>query len=144
MCHWCFVFLFITDNSKIPLFRLNPENYLADTLFSNAGTKFGSENIRNNENSYRSMPTPNDAITLKDLIHSFLLEFSPDAVSYLNDMTRLAEDIYSENVPMPNKRYPTTNMLQRREMKDHFRLSPLKHLMNSKILRINKRKKYVE
>ena len=120
---------------------MNPENYLADTLFSNAGTKFGSENIRNNENSYRSMPTQNDAITLKDLIHSFLLEFSPNAVKHLDDLTNQAEDIYSENVSLPNKRSSTTNMVQRRDIKNHLRFSPLKYLMNSKILRINKRRK---
>ena len=124
----------------MPLFSLNPENYLVDPPFSDRETHFGIHN----EKLYDSMPRQNDVITMKDLIHSFLSEFSPDAVSYLNDMTRLAEDIYSENVPMPSKRYSTTNMLQRREMKDHLRLSPLKHLMNSKILRINKRKKYVE
>ena len=138
---WHFYF---TDNSRIPLFSLNPENYLVDPLFSDAETHFEIENVRNNEKLYDSMPRQNDVITLKDLIHSFLLEFSPNAVSHLDDIARQAEDIYSENIPMPNKRYPTTNMLQRRKIQDHLRLSPLKHLMNSKILRINKRKKYVE
>ena len=105
---------YFTDNSRIPLFSLNPENYLVDPPFSDAETHFGIENVRNNEKLYDSMPRQNDVITLNDLIRSFLLEFSPNAVSHLDDITRQAEDIYSENVPMPNKRYPTTNKLKRR------------------------------
>ena len=105
----CGIFIF-TDNYGIPLFSLNPENYLVDPLFSDAETHFGIENIRNNEKLYDSMPRQNDVITLKDLINSFLLEFSPNGVSHLDDMTRQANDI----VPMPNKRYPTTNKLKRR------------------------------
>ena len=87
------------------------------------------------------MPMQNDAITLKDLIHSFLIEFSPNAVSRLDDITRQAKDIFSENVTMTNKRSAPTNRVQRREIKKNWWLSPLNHLMNSKVLRINKRNK---
>ena len=122
MCRCSRAFLFFTDNSRIPSFVLNPKNYLI-ALFnlkpenfveesekSDAETHFGKENVRNNEKLYDSMPRQNDVITLKDLINSFLLEFSPNGVSHLNDMTRQANDI----VPMPNKRYPTSNKLKRR------------------------------
>ena len=128
------------ENYLVDLFGLNTENYLVDPLFADTETHFGVENVRNNEKLDDSMPRQNDVITLKDLIHSFLLEFSPNGVSHLDDMTRQAED----TVPMRNKRYAMTNMLQRRAIKGQLRLSPLKHLMSSKFLRINKKKNNVE
>ena len=90
---------------------------------------------------YDSISRQYNVITLKDLIKNFLIEFSPNAVNHLDDMTRRAEDLYSENMPVIDKRSETTNTIQRREIKNHWRLSPLNYLMTSRILRINKKKK---
>ena len=123
---------------RLPLFSSSPENYLAVPLFTDTGTQFEGEDVKKNEKLYDSMPRPYDVIELKDLINSFLIEFSPNAVNHLEDMARRAEDLYSENMPMVNKRSTTTNTIQRRDIKNHWRISPLNYLMTSRVLRINK------
>ena len=122
---------------QLPLFSLSPENYLGTPLFSDTETQFEGENVKRNEKLYDSLPRSYDVISLKDLIHTFLIEFSPNAVNHLDDMARKAEDLYIENMPMVDKRSTGTNTIQRRDIKNHLRLSPLNYLMTSRILRIN-------
>ena len=122
---------------QLPLFTLSPENYLGTPLFSDTETQFEGENVKRNEKLYDSLPRSYDVISLKDLIHTFLIEFSPNAVNHLDDMARKAEDLYIENMPMVDKRSTGTNTIQRRDIKNHLRLSPLNYLMTSRILRIN-------
>ena len=123
---------------QLPLFSLSPKNYLAVPLLSDTETQFEGENVKKNEKLYDSMPRPLEVITLKDLIHNFLKEFSPNAVNHLDDVAPRAEELYSEIMPMVNKRSTTTNTIQRRDIKNHWRISPLNYLMTSRILRINK------
>ena len=122
------------DNLHYPVLDLGPKNY---PQFSDAGMPFDGEGVKTSKTFYDSMPKKNQVISLKDLIHSFLLEFSPDAVNHLDDLARRAEDIYSEDIPKMNKRSTSMNTIQRRRIKNNWNLSPLSYLLASKTLRIN-------
>ena len=89
--------------------------------------------------SYEPRQSRYNAISLKDLIRSFLLEVSPDAVKHLNEFTRRAEDIYSERIPKIDKRSTKTNTIERKRMRFNWGLSSLNNLLTTKILRIIKK-----
>ena len=110
-------------------------------LLSEKNRDIESQNVKTSKKFFDPEPKEYGAISLDDLIYSFLIEFAPNAAKHLNELRSQAEDFYSEDIPKIDKRSTTTNTMQRRRIRYAWSFSPLNSFLKTKLLRINKKKR---